>query len=103
MRGESLLTNGPHGTPATVESLILSHNSDDWHSAHFGFPGRACYHSAGYGDRTIRIFHSNPLLDSNDEVLDPRTGMIDVQFRVEASCRNAIFDSITQQLDALDK
>lgn len=68
---------------------------------HFGFPGRVRYHSAGYGDRTIRIFHSNPLLSSTGEVLDPRTGTVDVQFRLEASCRDAVFDFITQQLDAI--
>ncbi|KAF9520888.1 hypothetical protein BS47DRAFT_1481214 [Hydnum rufescens UP504] len=101
-----LLDHANHGdlifVPAREGRITINSNLHfDWHAAHFGFPGRVRFHTAWYGDRSVRIFQSNPnIVDGS--AIDSRQGLIDVVFRVVSGIRDQVLEAIERDLNALD-
>ena len=79
----------------------------DWNSAHFGHPGLTRFYSSWIGERYVRVFRSNPLLDKvkgqdgRPAVLDAREGSLEVFFKVEREWRDAIAAALEEALEAL--
>ena len=66
----------------------------DWHSAHFGFPGKTYFYTSGIEDRYIRIFRSNPPRDSGES--------LDVLFAISSNVKDEVLGELVAGLNLLD-
>lgn len=80
-----------------VRFIILRRRFSRLDAAHFGFQGRARYHTSYIVNRYIRLFRANPVIVGG-VVVDDREGSVEVAFLVDENIRDHVQLALEEQL-----